>query len=84
MLSCYTTTPDDATITLLAEELIRKHTNQLKEGEAPHYNANVKFFTRLLKKSSFDKDAAFTLWTQYCECVRFVSLSVNLTHKSQP
>jgi hypothetical protein len=65
MLSCYGTNPDEATTRLIAEELLRKYTNELKTGEEPHEKATVQMFTQFLKKNSFNKEVAYVQWKEF-------------------
>ena len=62
MLSCYGKDPDESTIQLLAEELIRKHTNELNSEETTHSRATVKIFSQFLKKNAFNKEVAYVQW----------------------
>ena len=65
MLSCYGTNPDDETVKLMAEELVRKHQNELKEEEAGHERATVSTFTHFLKRNSYDKNVAYNQWKEF-------------------
>ena len=78
MLSCYAKDPDEATVKLLAEELLRKYTNETnsqtetetntssdKAKAAEAKKATVKVFTDFLKRNAFNKDVAYTQWKEY-------------------
>lgn len=71
MLSCYGASPDDATIALIAEELVRKHNNELASGASPHHKATIPIFTQFIIKNSFNKEAAFVQWKEYLKYVEF-------------
>lgn len=65
MLSCYSSDPDEATTQLIAEELLRRHTKELSEGETLHEKASVKVFTQFLKKNAYNKDVAYAQWREF-------------------